>query len=620
MVAENYVPQATLDALQADYPPGTRHAGMFKIALPLLGNGKTEREVFAILRAKFSDEDKSDKEIEDVIRWSQDKHPTPSGFGDKPKANGHYKPALQNPPAAKPKPPAEHAAWWLNGKELTENTFSEQSEIQIPDDRTTALKLFLDLLYQGSENINVVLAHETKKEKANPIGAGVTATRDKWLGYITKKFPEKEAGAWVRPNPVAAKGSGSGGAIADSDVTTFRFLLVESDTLTLPVQLALFSKLRLPIAAVIKSGGVSAHAWVRMDCPTVEDYDAKCRKILSLLAPFGIDQCNKNPSRLSRLPCAIRKIGAHGDGVQRLLWLNPSKEAVTSDGIADLENLLKVPVVDEKPFSRLMVDSVDRFQNLYDNRGKLGVPTGFVTFDRISGGLKPGGYTIISGLTGSGKSTVALNMTNAALKAGYGAVLFSLELNREDVADMFFAMNCEVDRNRFNTGEFTEDDFKRLALGASKMQSLPLWIDDDPTMKMEAIEQRVLSLKADGRIGLAVVDYAQLVTPDFPESHREQAVASIALGLRVLSRRANIPIIVLSQLNDDGRLRESRRLAHEAANVFRIERKSLSDPNITLFIDKGRKIPSKPINLFLNAQYCTVRELSRVEDSSVPGD
>jgi hypothetical protein len=135
--------------------------------------------------------------------------------------------------------------------------------------------------------------------------------------------PHSEAGAWVRPNPVKDHGSGKCGAVTNADVTSYRFCLLESDALTVELQLSLWARLPLPVAAIIQSGGRSVHAWVMLNCSNAQEYRTKVERIYSLLARFGICSSNKNPSRLSRLPGAQREIGKHGDGAQRLLYLNP---------------------------------------------------------------------------------------------------------------------------------------------------------------------------------------------------------------------------------------------------------------------------------------------------------
>jgi hypothetical protein len=164
-----------------------------------------------------------------------------------------------------------------------------------------------------------------EKLKANPYGAGKTVLRDDWLRWIREHgAPQSEAGAWIRPNPVKQHGSGKHGTPCDCDVTSHRLCLLESDDLPLDLQLSLWARLPLPVAAIIDTGGRSAHAWVKLDCDTLEEYQAKVDHIYALLTRFGICPSNKNPSRMSRLPGAQRKIGKRDEeGAQKLLYLNP---------------------------------------------------------------------------------------------------------------------------------------------------------------------------------------------------------------------------------------------------------------------------------------------------------
>lgn len=602
------IPAKTAEKLNGDHPEGTRHQAAMQIAVPLIGNGMPANAVFLTLRDKFPP-DVTDRELRGIVDYAVSKRPTPSGFGngERPQFSRSFSAA----PEPKRRTPVEHTTWWLNGQTTTLEKFTFRSQLPIPEEPHLALRQVFELLYSGTDNLNIVCSFELRGEKAQPKGAGRILSRDKWIEYLGKKdVPESEAGAWFRPNPCKAHGSGHAGAVTDSDIESFRFLLLESDVLTVEMQLALFLKIKLPIALVTLSGGGSAHGWVRLDSPDIKDYETKARRIVDILHPFGIDQANKNPSRLSRLPGANRVIGASGDGIQRLLWLNPGAPAITQDGIIALENQMLVPAIEEKPFKRLIEEAIPRYEEMYANRGKLGVPTGFKSFDRATGGLKAGGYTLIAAATGVGKSTLAVNMINAALSEKYGVVLFSLEMTREDITDMMFSINCRVDRNAFNTGEFLPVHFETMAEGCRWMKDLPLWVDDDPSITVEMVRRRTLSLCSEGLIGLAVVDYAQLTMPDCKPDNREQAVAAVALGLRLLSREAKIPIIVLSQLNDDGKVRESRKLTHEAATVLIVSRKdgTLTDPHLTMTIAKGRKIPSAPLHLYMKAEHCLITE------------
>lgn len=609
---DTFIPPATREKLDTVYPVGTRHKVALDLAISLLGNGISSQAVFAQLRSKF-ESDVSDKELQDIVCWAEGKHPAPSGYGERKSTRQQ----IFHPPEKK-RTPLEHCQWWLSGLTMTAEAFAQMSQLPIPDAPKAALALFLEMTYLGTDNLNVVCAFIEEGSKAKPHGPGRIISRDRWVEYLqTKGIPESKAGAWFRPNPCAAQGSGSAGAVTDSDITAWRFLLLESDVLPLEVQFALFSKLKLPFAWVVGSGGISIHAMVRIDAADAQTFSETARRILTALAPFGIDQANKNPSRLSRLPSAQRKIGAAADGVQRLLWLNPGKPAVKEAELSAFEDSLLFPAIEEKPFKAVIKEAITRYEELAEQKKSNVIPTGLADFDSDSGGLFPSQMTLITAETGSGKSSLLANILNSALAAGNGVVLFTLEMERSEIADMLFALNCDVDRNHFNTGKFANGDVERMTSKVKYLGDLPLWVFDESSLTPSEIRRRVLHLVSEGRVKLAAVDYAQIVMPENFHDGREQQVAFIGQALRALAKDAKIPLIVLSQLNDEGKVRESRVLAHVSHNVFLLENQE-EKGRMILKVVKGRRIRKKHYDLFYNPAFCKITSLSKITDQDVP--
>lgn len=608
-----YIPAATANRLNGHAPEGTRHAEALKIAISLVGNGLSPSAVFVTLREKFPP-DVTDGELQRVVRWAEEKNPTPSGFGKSQSSQGFRRPTSTAPAQpVREKSPLEHCQWWLNGSELTPERFAAKSPVPIPEEPKDALIAFFDLIYAPDDRLNIVCKFLKEGEKARPCGGGKTQSRVEWVDFLAgNPVPQSEAGAWFRFNP-CGEGTGSGGAITDADIAAHRFLLIESDTVPIGIQLGLFAALKIPLAAVYMSGGLSAHALVKLDAPTAEAYTASVARILAALKPFGIDQANKNPSRLSRLPSAVRTIGGVDGGLQRLLWLKPNCQPLDDAGIDALERALAVPVVDEMPLRALMNSATSRYEDLYLNRGKLGVPTGLSDFDRDTGGLKKGHIIVIAAQTNVGKSTVALNMANAALQAGHGVAFFSLEMDRDEIFDLLVCMNCRVDRNSFNTGHFMEGELMRITSQADALTKLPLWIFDDPALTVEKIGRHIEQLA--GKISLVVIDYVQIVAADDSREPREQQVANIAHGLRVIARQNKLPMIMLSQLNDEGKLRESRVVGQNANAVFMLE---AEDENIILKVIKGRGIRKKDYVASYEPIYCKITSAPRIDRSDVP--
>ena len=111
-----------------------------------------------------------------------------------------------------------------------------------------------------------------------------------------------QAGAWIRFNPLDGKG------VKNENITRFRYALVESDTLSIAEQDAVYRKLELPIAALVHSGGKSLHAIVHIDADNYDEYRKRVDFLYDFMEKNGvsIDRQNRNPSRLSRMPGVTR--------------------------------------------------------------------------------------------------------------------------------------------------------------------------------------------------------------------------------------------------------------------------------------------------------------------------
>ena len=114
--------------------------------------------------------------------------------------------------------------------------------------------------------------------------------------------PNEKCGAWIVINPVDGKGR------KDENVTDFRYALIESDTKPVDEQVAIYKKLELPCVCIVHSGGKSAHAIVRVNAPTIEEYRKRVNFLYEVCANNGlpVDKQNRNPSRYSRMPGVMR--------------------------------------------------------------------------------------------------------------------------------------------------------------------------------------------------------------------------------------------------------------------------------------------------------------------------
>ena len=149
---------------------------------------------------------------------------------------------------------------------------------------------------------------------------------------------DPRAGAWIRVNPLDGKG------IKDENVTAYRYVLIESDSLPIEQQNALMHDLELPIVTLTYTGGKSLHAIVKVDASSREEYRQRVAFLFDICEKNGlrIDRSCKNPSRLTRLPGFRR-----GDNWQYLIETNIGKASFeewkdyieeTTDDLPDAES------------------------------------------------------------------------------------------------------------------------------------------------------------------------------------------------------------------------------------------------------------------------------------------
>lgn len=172
---------------------------------------------------------------------------------------------------------------------------------------------YLKALFEPDDIVGYVHAalYDEKRDKWIPANAGTWRKRDDIIKDLNRcrKLDDAfgsmndEAGAWIRINPLDGKGAN------DRNVTRFAYALAEADTMPIEDQKKLLINLKLPIAALVESGGKSVHAIVKIGASDEAEYKQRVAFLFSELAKrnFIVDTNNKNPSRLSRLPGAMRK-------------------------------------------------------------------------------------------------------------------------------------------------------------------------------------------------------------------------------------------------------------------------------------------------------------------------
>ncbi len=206
---------------------------------------------------------------------------------------------------------------------------------------------------------------------------------------------------------------------------------------------------------------------------------------------------------------------------------------------------------DYLPLSEIIGGTVDEIEAAgHRGEGMIGVPTGFSDLDRLTNGLHPGQMIVLAARPAIGKSTLGIDIVrSAAIKNGQAAVVFSLEMSRNEITMRLLSAEARVHLQKLRTGAMGEDDWAKIAQTMGKISGAPLFIDDSPNMSLMEIRAKCRRLKQRHDLKLVVIDYLQLMTSGKRVESRQQEVSEFSRALKLLAKELEVPVIAISQLN-----------------------------------------------------------------------
>lgn len=304
---------------------------------------------------------------------------------------------------------------------------------------------YLETIFEPNDNVGYVTESWEKDGRFMPSKGHFDRTAGQLIQALSNYHDigaafgdyNKEAGAWIRFNPL------DGSGVKNDNVTEFRYALVECDNMEPAQQRRIIEEMKLPVAALVYSGKKSIHAIVHIDGANREEYRRRVEYLYSVCQNAGLsaDTANKNPSRLSRMPGVIRN-GKR----QELLAVN-----------------IGLKSFDEwKEYTETVHDELPDAENLagvWDNMPDLAPCL-------IDGILRQGHKMLIAGPSKAGKSFSLIELCIAVAEGGEW-------LERKCAQGRVLYVNLELDRasclHRFR------DVYKVLGIRPENIKNIDIW-------------------------------------------------------------------------------------------------------------------------------------------------
>jgi replicative DNA helicase len=207
--------------------------------------------------------------------------------------------------------------------------------------------------------------------------------------------------------------------------------------------------------------------------------------------------------------------------------------------------------------ARRRCDDPERTASRYivDVRRVSSVPVRCVTVDNADH-LYLAGRSMIP----THNSTASMDFArNAAIRHNCASAIFSLEMSKVEIVMRLLSAEARVPLHVLRSGQLSDDDWTKLARRMGEISEAPLFVDDTPNMNLMEIRAKARRLKQRHDLKMIVVDYLQLMSSPKRTESRQQEVAELSRGLKLLAKEVECPVIAVSQLNRGPEQRTDKR-------------------------------------------------------------
>lgn len=275
----------------------------------------------------------------------------------------------------------------------------------------------------------------------------------------------------------------------------------------------------------------------------------------------------------------------------------------------------------------LLIENFEQIERLAESKGQVtGLPTGFVDLDRLTSGLHRSDLIVVAARPSMGKTSLALGIAqHVAVEEKNPVAIFSLEMNRHQLAQRLMCSEARIDAQALRTGRLDTEGWQRLNRAMGRLSEAPIFIDDTPSITIMEVRAKARRLMAHHQLELIIVDYLQLMTGHSKAESRQQEISEISRALKILGRELEVPVVAVSQLSravearNDKRpilsdLRESGAIEQDADLVIFIYRDKYYNPDsdenfAEVIIAKHRNGPTGKIELSFVESYAKFENL-----------
>ena len=260
----------------------------------------------------------------------------------------------------------------------------------------------------------------------------------------------------------------------------------------------------------------------------------------------------KDPLSDYRIAECYAKDFSHYNTEHMVLFLSQEEKKIRLKKVVELTNnkinrgddlfeILEFVETEIKPISEVrgsdIPDIKKQLKVLHDDIQKrmssdqmIGVPTGFQSVDKFTGGWQETDFIVIGGASSMGKTSLGLAFCYNCAKADIPAAIFSYEMGDTQLLQRLVSLESMVNNRYIMKGTLEDEELRRVDRAIGKLENTMLFVDECKDSSLRYLLNKIRQYVITKDVKFVLVDYLQLVKGS--GHSREQEVALVARELK----------------------------------------------------------------------------------------
>ena len=271
----------------------------------------------------------------------------------------------------------------------------------------------------------------------------------------------------------------------------------------------------------------------------------------------------------------------------------------------------------------------EKIESLIDeDKGLIGIPTGFNPLDKLLGGFQKSDMVVFAGRPGMGKTSWLLTVAAGCARLGQRIAVFTMEMGAEQIVQRLISMETGITVQQLRRADISQQEYSLLIEAIGRLSRLPIYIDDTSAITPLDMIIKCRRLQHEHGLDMVLVDYMQLMSAGSAYSNnRVQETSFISRSLKGLARDLNVVMLSAAQLSRaveqrlDKRpilsdLRDSGTIEQDADAVMFIYRDEVYHPETTelpnvadVTLAKHRHGPVGTVQLYFDKQITKFKDV-----------